>query len=80
MRNLTRLFREQTGTTILDYQQRLRVAQARQLLENPRNSVEQVAERVGFGSARSLRRVLAKVDGTLPSAGRVPSPSGRGTG
>lgn len=70
VRNLTRLFREQTGTSIVDYQQRLRVAQARQLLENPRNSVERVAEQVGFSSARSLRRVFAKVDGALPSARR----------
>lgn len=70
VRNLTRLFRQHTGTSIVDYQQRIRVAQARQLLENPRNSVEAVAEQVGFGSARSLRRVLAKVDGVLPSEQR----------
>ncbi|MBF5044799.1 helix-turn-helix domain-containing protein [Aggregicoccus sp. 17bor-14] len=70
VRNLTRLFREQTGTTIVDYQQRIRAAQARQLLEDPRMSVEQVAERVGFGSARALRRVFVQVYGAPPRARR----------
>lgn len=67
VRNLTRLFRQHTGTSVVEYQQRIRVAQARQLLENPRQSVEAVAEQVGFSSARSLRRVLAKIDGERPS-------------
>jgi transcriptional regulator GlxA family with amidase domain len=67
VRNLTRLFHQHTGTTLKHYQQRLRVAKARQLLENPRHSVEEVAERVGFGSARSLRRTFVKVEGRTPS-------------
>jgi transcriptional regulator GlxA family with amidase domain len=66
VRNLTRLFREHTGTTIVDYQQRLRVARARQLLDDPSRSVERVAELVGFGSARSLRRIFAKIEGAAP--------------
>jgi transcriptional regulator GlxA family with amidase domain len=70
VRNLTRLFRQHTGTSVVEYQQRLRVAQARRLLEDPRHTVEAVAERVGFGSARALRRVFAKVDGALPSEHR----------
>src|SRR5439155_1994917 len=60
VRNLTRLFRQHTGTTIVLYQQRIRIAYARQLLENPRNSLERVAQRVGLSSARSVRRAWAK--------------------
>jgi transcriptional regulator GlxA family with amidase domain len=71
VRNLTRLFRQHAGTSIVEYQQRLRIAQARQLLENPRLSVEDVAARVGFGSARALRRVMAKLDQGLPSRVRL---------
>ncbi len=80
VRNLTRLFREHTSITVIDYHQRLRVAQARLLLENPRNSVELVAERVGFGSARSLRRVFARVEGMPPSRQRQKAPSAPGRG
>jgi transcriptional regulator GlxA family with amidase domain len=70
VRNLTRLFREHTGTTIARYQQRIRVAHARQLLEGPTHSIERVAELVGLGSARSLRRLFAKVGASTPSEHR----------
>lgn len=70
VRNLTRLFREHTGTTVADYHQRLRVARARQLLEDPQRSMERVAELTGFGSARALRRVFTRVEGTAPSVYR----------
>jgi transcriptional regulator GlxA family with amidase domain len=70
VRNLTRLFREHAGTTVLDYHRRIRVAHARQLLDSPAHSVERVAELVGLGSARSLRRAFAKVGGGTPSAHR----------
>jgi transcriptional regulator GlxA family with amidase domain len=70
VRNMTRLFREHTGTSITDYHQRIRIALARQLLANPVNSVERVAELTGFASARALRRVFARVEGGAPSAFR----------
>jgi transcriptional regulator GlxA family with amidase domain len=70
VRNLTRLFREHTGTTIDDYHRRLRVALARQLLSNPASSMERVAELAGYGSARALRRAFARVEGGAPSAYR----------
>jgi transcriptional regulator GlxA family with amidase domain len=70
VRNMTRLFREHTGTSITDYHQRIRVALARQLLANPANSVERVAELTGFASARALRRVFARVEGGAPSTFR----------
>jgi transcriptional regulator GlxA family with amidase domain len=70
VRNLTRLFRRHAGVSVLEYLQRIRAAQARQLLENPRHSVETVAEAVGLGSARSLRRVFAKLGEIAPSAYR----------
>lgn len=68
VRNLTRLFREHTGTSIGDYHQTLQVALARQLLDNRNNSMERVAELSGFGSPRAMRRVFAKVEGQSPSA------------
>lgn len=70
VRNLTRLFRQHTGTSIIDYHHRIRVAQARQLLDIPSHSVERVAELVGFSSARSLRRVFARVHGEAPRGRR----------
>ena len=78
VRNLTRLFREHTGTTIADYHQRLRVAQAQKLLADASLSIDHVAERVGFGSARALRRVFTRVEGRTPFAARR-QPAARGS-
>ncbi|MFC3625041.1 GlxA family transcriptional regulator [Vogesella amnigena] len=58
-RHLTRLFREQAGVGIVEYQQRLRISLVRQLLQQG-VSVERAAEGAGFGSARDMRRVWSK--------------------
>ena len=64
-RHLTRLFRQQTGVSIVEYQQRLRVALVRQLLQQG-VAVERAAEGGGFASARAMRRVWAKFETQLP--------------
>lgn len=56
-RHLTRLFATHAGVGVTEYQQRLRLACARGLLADHRLTVEQIAEKSGFGSARDLRRV-----------------------
>lgn len=65
-RNLSRLFRQHTGVGMVEYQQSLRIAHAKNLLENPRHSIEKVAELAGFSSVRDFRRVWAKFEKTLP--------------
>lgn len=68
-RHLSRLFNEHAGMSLPDYINRLRVALARELLRHTRLDMERVAERVGFGSARQLRRVWARSGGlTLQQA------------
>jgi transcriptional regulator GlxA family with amidase domain len=69
-RHLSRLFNEQAGMGVPDYVNRLRVALARQLLENSRLDMETVAERAGFSSSRHLRRVWGRLNGAPPSASR----------
>jgi transcriptional regulator GlxA family with amidase domain len=55
-RHLTRLFHENTGMSITDYCNRLRVAIARELLSQTSMDMESVSQRAGFGSTRQLRR------------------------
>lgn len=69
-RHLTRLFAEHAGIGVAAYQQRLRIARARQLLADPRLSIERVAELAGFASARDFRRVWQRYEGDAPSARR----------
>lgn len=70
-RHLSRLFAEHTGIGVLAYQQQLRIARAKELFASaPGLSVEQVAERCGFGSARDFRRVWQRFEPGSPGAGR----------
>ena len=66
-RHLARLFKRHAGVNVPDYHQTLRLARARQLMADPRHTMEQVAEASGFGSARDLRRVRARHE--APQAG-----------
>src|SRR6202022_4041834 len=54
-RTLTRHFREATGTTPLRWLLTMRIDEARQLLEATDLSVDEGAERAGFGPGRNLR-------------------------
>jgi AraC family transcriptional regulator, transcriptional activator FtrA len=54
-RTLSRRFVATTGTSPLDWITSLRVRQAKDLLETTSLSVEEVADRCGFGSAPTLR-------------------------
>lgn len=57
-RNLTRVFKEATGTTIIDYRTRLRLALAKNMLKNSENGMEAIARQCGFKTVRQLQRIL----------------------
>lgn len=69
-RNLARLFREQTGTRVVEYVQRIRIGLARDLLRQSDLSMELIAERAGFNSTRQLRRVWGLFESEPPSGVR----------
>jgi transcriptional regulator GlxA family with amidase domain len=69
-RTFARRFREQTGTTPHHWVLARRVALAEQLLEAGGLSVEQIADRAGFGSATMLRHHFRRARSTAPSAYR----------
>ncbi len=70
-RTFSRRFREQTGTTPLQWLLRARVRRAQYLLENSDHSVERIAGQSGFGSATAFRERFRKVVGTTPYAYRA---------
>lgn len=69
-RTLNRRFREQTGTTPMQWLNRARVRQAQYLLESTADSVERIAAQVGFGSPTAFRDRFKRVVGTNPHAYR----------
>jgi transcriptional regulator GlxA family with amidase domain len=69
-RTFARRFREETGTTPLQWLLGRRVLEARRLLEESDLPVEAVAWRAGFGNAASLRDHFRRATATTPSAYR----------
>ena len=69
-RHLSRLFGQNVGMSIKDYCNRLRVALARELISQTSLDMECVAERVGFASARQLRRAWRRIYSTAPRQAR----------
>ncbi|WP_327308231.1 AraC family transcriptional regulator [Streptomyces sp. NBC_01298] len=69
-RTLIRRFREQTGTTPLQWLHRARIRQAQHLLETTRHSVERIGAQVGFGSPTAFRDRFKRTTGVSPHAYR----------
>ncbi|QRP47729.1 GlxA family transcriptional regulator [Amycolatopsis sp. FDAARGOS 1241] len=69
-RTLNRRFREQTGTSPLQWLLRARIRQAQYLLEVTDHGIDRIAGQVGFGSPTSFRDRFKRVVGTSPQAYR----------
>jgi transcriptional regulator GlxA family with amidase domain len=57
-RNLSRVFKERTGSTIQEYHTLLRKEYANTMLNNPEYTIEYIAAQCGFKTARQLQRIL----------------------
>jgi AraC family transcriptional activator FtrA len=69
-RTFARRFREETGTTPLQWLLSQRVIEARRLLEETDLPVDAIAWRAGFGTAASLRDHFRRATATTPTAYR----------
>ncbi|HEY6729929.1 MAG TPA: helix-turn-helix domain-containing protein [Solirubrobacterales bacterium] len=69
-RTFARRFRQETGTTPLQWLLSQRVLEARRLLEETDLPVETIAWRAGFGTAASLRDHFRRATATTPTAYR----------
>jgi transcriptional regulator GlxA family with amidase domain len=69
-RTFARRFRAETGSTPLQWLLAQRVLEARRLLEATDLPVDEVAWRVGFGTAASLRDHFRRATATTPTAYR----------
>lgn len=62
-----RLFREETGTTPIEYRNRLRIQRACQLLRGRECTIGEIAALLGFESVYYFSRVFKKLTGVAPS-------------
>lgn len=70
-RHLARLFQQECGVSLKQYQQQLRLAMARTLLRDSDLAVEAVAERCGFASPQAFRAAWRQQEGIAPSRWRA---------
>ncbi|MEV4316663.1 helix-turn-helix domain-containing protein [Actinocrispum sp. NPDC049592] len=70
-RTLNRRFREQTGTTPLQWLLQARIRQAQYLLEATDHPVDRIASQVGFGSPTAFRDRFKRTVGTSPNSYRA---------
>ena len=69
-RSFGRRFQAATGHAPLEYVQRLRIEEAKQLLETSVETVEKVGTEVGYTDAVSFRRLFKRMVGEMPAAYR----------
>jgi transcriptional regulator GlxA family with amidase domain len=66
-RTFLRRFTKATGMKPLEYQQRLRMTRARELLEFTRMGVDEIASTIGYEDVGNFRRMFRKLIGLTPS-------------
>ncbi|PMQ04613.1 HTH-type transcriptional regulator CdhR [Dyella sp. AD56] len=66
-RTFLRRFTKATGMKPLEYQQRLRISRARELLEFTRSSIGDIAAAIGYEDVESFRRQFRRFTGLTPS-------------
>ena len=69
-RTFARRFREETGTTPHQWLTHQRLLNAQRLLETTSDSIDEIAQAVGFGTAATLRQHFARIRSTTPAAYR----------
>ena len=64
---LGRVFKEETGSTLLDYINHCRILKAKELMLTEQVSIKELSKLVGYADERTFRRAFIKVEGKLPS-------------
>ena len=67
-RNLSRVFKEKTNLTVLEYLTLLRLEYAKTMLNNPNYTMEYIASQCGFKTARQLQRIIKSSAAMVPPA------------
>ena len=65
-RYISQLFKEQTGQTLSEYLEQIRINKAIELLVNTKMTIDEIARQTGYNSPHSFRRAFKRVSGASP--------------
>ncbi|MCR2802306.1 AraC family transcriptional regulator [Paenibacillus soyae] len=65
--HISRIYRQQTLTTIVDMINQVRIGKAKELLGSTELSVAEIAEQTGYTSSSYLHRIFKKLNGVTPA-------------
>jgi transcriptional regulator GlxA family with amidase domain len=69
-RNFARIFRQDAGMTPAEFVERVRLDEAKRLLDDPAIPMQRVAQRAGFRDMIRMRRAFLRTLGVTPGAYR----------
>lgn len=64
---VSRIFKQTTGHTVLDYISLCRITEAKQLIRETNKSIRLISEMVGYSSVRTFTRTMQRLDEMSPS-------------
>ncbi|GAA5480828.1 helix-turn-helix transcriptional regulator [Haloferula sargassicola] len=67
---LCRMFRQDTGSSVMEFLTMVRMRRAMELLRSPRYSVKEVARQVGYRNSRYFSRIFQEIRGVTPTQWR----------
>ncbi|MGK7396231.1 MAG: GlxA family transcriptional regulator [Candidatus Cyclobacteriaceae bacterium M3_2C_046] len=70
VRTLIRRFKKATGSTPYEYVQKVRIEQAKKLLEAAQHSIERISSEVGYSDFASFRKIFKRQVGITPTGYR----------
>ncbi len=68
--HLTFCFRQELGTTPIEYLQRYRVNQAKRLLKETQQTITEIAQNIGFSESGYFSRIFRRETGMSPETVR----------
>lgn len=64
---LSRIFKEETGQTLMEYIRTIRIEKAKELLKNTSININEIAEKTGYANIQSFSRAFKKIEGISPT-------------
>ena len=68
---ISKMFKLQTGMSLLEYMNSVRIEKACELLANGSCNISEVAEKIGYSNMTTFIRVFTKYKGTTPGRYRI---------